>query len=487
MIFVLKMFFYTSGVLKELCLRKSVFRHASSNNDTNDDETRYRLDNKPLIRVEKISQLMNDNRLKLNFFLLLLNDDKERVLGLVREDVFTQLSSKFVQDCVILLNEFSLIDRFKISIDNEFTNSLNNLTDIDHQLPILVFENFHLIGVDTKTRKGLSELEIQISEPSQEKHSSISELTSTMNNQNWSIKACLSKISPIRSFTYSNGKLGKVLRMQFFDRTGLVEMVFFNDYCEQYKDKLILNNCYIIRNSSIKYSKKSFKAWSDDLFSNFDIIVNSATVFEHVPDEQILMSEINLQPEKDSSTILVETPKVSCQSEPKNSFITLSQLILQKNKSIVDVIGVICSIGKLDSINRIKGKNLEVRRIKIIDQTSQPITVAFWGRQAKDIINDIKLGDIYMFKGAELTSYAGYSLSVIRSTGFLKITGYFNVSGVEQLAMWWRENKSLYNEPEKVETTNKRKLNEIQTSPDHKNNKAADSNTDQSTFKKPRN
>lgn len=488
------MFYYTSGVLKDLCLKKSLFRLASSNDDA-DDETRFRLDeNKLLIKVEKISQLMQDKRLSFKFYLLLLNDDKERVVGLVREDVFIQLSSKFVEDSVILLNEFSLLNRLRMSIEDDedhvFFNSFKHLTNVDHNIPILVLENFILIGVDKQQNEPLKELEIRISEPSLETHTPISELTSKMNNQNWSIKGCLSKISTIRNFSYKSGQLGKVLRMQFFDRTGLVELVFFNDYCDRYKNKLIVNNCYIIRNSDIKFSNKSFKAWPDDLFSNFDIIVNSATVFEHVPDEQILMSEIISQPEKESSTISVKSPKVSCQrvSNPKDTFIYLNQLILQKNKSLVDVIGVICSVGELEYITRLKGKKLEVRRINIIDQTSQPIKVAFWGKQAKDIKAEVNIGDIYMFKGAELSSYGGYSLSVIKSTGYLKITGYFNVSGVEPLALWWRENKSLY--IEQVETTNKRKPYEMQKnnqSNDQTNDQAADSTTvKQSTSKKPR-
>lgn len=494
------MFYYTSGVLKDLCLKKSLFRLASSNDDT-DDDTRFRLDeNKLLIKVEKISQLIQDKRLSFNFHLLLLNDDKERVVGLVREDVFIQLSSKFVEDSVILLNEFSLLNRLRMSIEDDedqvFVNSFKHLTNVDNNIPILVLENFILIGIDKKQSEPLNDLVIRISEPSLETHTPISKLTSKMNNQNWSIKGCLSKISTIRNFAYKGGQLGKVLRMQFFDRTGLVELVFFNDYCDRYKNKFIVNNCYIIRNSDIKYSKKSFKAWPDDLFSNFDIIVNSATVFEHVPDEQIFMNEIISQPEKDSSTILDESPKVQkvqkvqkSPQNPKSTFITLNQLILQKNKSLVDVIGVICSVGELEYITRFNGKKLEVRRIKIIDQTSQPISVAFWGKQAKDIIEEVKIGDIYMFKGAELSSFAGYSLSVIRSTGFLKITGYYNVSGVEPLSLWWRENKSLY--IEQVERNNKRKPNEIQNnnqSNDQVNDQEADSNIiKQSTSaKKPR-
>ena len=53
-----------------------------------------------------------------------------------------------------------------------------------------------------------------------------------------------------------------------------------------------------------------------------------------------------------------------------------------------------------------------------------------------------------MFKGAELSSFGGVSLSVLRSTGFMDITGYFNVPGVERLAMWWRKVKSQYSGPQ---------------------------------------
>ena len=73
---------------------------------------------------------------------------------------------------------------------------------------------------------------------------------------------------------------------------------------------------------------------------------------------------------------------------------------------------------------------------------STPIKVALWGNQAKEFVKNV--GQIFLFQGIQLSNYGGISLSVHRNTGMQKITGYYNVFGVEKLSMWWRSNKSIY-------------------------------------------
>lgn len=493
------MFFYSENTLTELAKTRSLFESSATRKDEVCEETRFKLASfvKPIIQIEKISIPFTNKVDNSQFYILLLSDSHSKSFGMVTEatihhiiyNYYLASRLRFIEDKhVIMLYEYSLMSQSnQVLRDDQISYFMSSFDadDINKELPLLVLESFTIIGQETSITKGLlSTTKKEAAAASAESHHpdyledldhnqtdpdpdhnqtesrresleimSISSLSSSMSNQNWTIKSCLSKISPVKEFPYKKGDIGRVMRMQFYDRTGYIEVVFFNDYIDRYIDFFEIGKCYYIRNSEIKYSKKTYRAWPDDLYSNFDIIVTKTTEFEQADDEIILKSEIappsHLKPslEQESENGSQKSPNTQQQQQQSN-FTTLSELILNKNKCLVDVIGVVCDIGDMAPVNRINNKTkLYVRRIKIVDETAaKPMSVAFWGKQASEL--DVNIGDIYMFKGAELSSFGGVSLSVLRSTGFMDITGYFNVPGVERLAMWWRKVKSQYSGPQ---------------------------------------
>ena len=477
------MFYYSANALSQLGTTRSLFASSAQRGDEIcTEDTIFKISRfvKPIIKVEKISSLLSSNLDITKFYLLLLNDSQSRSFGLVREEALRDIIvSNYVpssgwksieENHVIMVYEYMLISQSnQLLRDDEIAYFMSSFDDVDNlnkELPLLVLENFLIIGKDTPIAERIlstsTETKKEAASSSHQHESddkqagailSISSLSSSMSNQNWTIKSCLSKISPVKDFPYKKGDFGRVMRMQFYDRTGYIEVVFFNEFIDRYIGFFEIGKCYFIRNSEIKYSKKSYRAWPDDLYSSFDIIVNKTSVFQIAEDEIILKSEIAPPPSSASLEQQLQNHKLPAQTmtntqqqqqqKKSSSFISLNELILKKNKCLVDVIGVVCDIGEMDTINRVgKKTTLFIKRIKVVDATSDPVSVAFWGQQASEL--NVKIGDIYMFKGAELTSYGGLSLNVLRTTGFIKITGYYNVEGVEQLAMWWRKEKSNY-------------------------------------------
>jgi len=519
------MFFFCANSLKELSTSKSMFAASTNKENEISELTLFRIGSfvKPIIKIEKISNLFTNKLDDSKFRVLLLNDSHSKSFGVVKEETLSRIISNYYSETtlksleenhVIMILEYELIRRSNQMLrDDEisfFMNS-NKADNLNSDLPLISLESFIIIGKDTtcSTRgslsssstcqdeeeeeedddddeeideeKALAMLSASASTSSQHQHQkhhppphhhhesseqsssilSIYSLSPSLSNQIWTIKSCLSKISPVKEFPYKKGDFGRVMRMQFYDRTGYIEVVFFNEFIDRYKGFLEIGKFYLIRNSEIKYSNKTYRAWPEDLYSNFDLIVTKTTEFQLTDSETILKSEIaapssyrseqqqkthtlNSQHLAKSQTRPISLKHASTTKEQQSdTFISLDQLILKKNRSLVDVIGVVCEIGELTTVKRGGGKKpLYIRRINIVDETADPISVAFWGEQASSL--KAQIGQIYMFKGVELTSYGGISLSILRTTGFLNITGYYNVSGVEKLAMWWRRVKTQY-------------------------------------------
>lgn len=522
------MFFFCANSLRELSTSKSIF--ASSTNKENEisELTLFRIGSfvKPIIKIEKISNLFTNKLDNSKFQVLLLNDSHSMSFGVVKEETLSRIITNYYSETivrsiednhVIMILEYELIRRSNQMLrDDEISYFMNSIKadNLNSDLSLISLESFIIIGKDTTCSIGQydrsfssstcqyeneeeeddDEEEIDeekalamlssasTSSQHQQKHNlhhhhesseqsssilSIYSLSPSLSNQIWTIKSCLSKISPVKEFPYKKGDvIGRVMRMQFYDRTGYIEVVFFNEFIDRYKDFFEIGKFYLIRNSEIKYSKKTYRAWPEDLYSNFDLIVTKTTEFQLTDNEIIHKSEIaapssNRFEQQKMHTLNSQQSFATSQTTPnsqkhasskeqqsdniKSTFISLDQLILKKNKSLVDVIGVVCDIGDMSSLKLSKKKPLYIKRIKIVDNTADPISVAFWGEQASNL--NVEIGQIYMFKGAELSSYGGLSLSVLRSTGFMNITGYYNVSGVEKLSMWWRRIKTKYSTP----------------------------------------
>lgn len=287
----------------------------------------------------------------------------------------------------------------------------------------------------------------------------ICDLCTDISRSKWSLRACLSQISSVRPFdNKQNGSSGKTMRVQLYDETGYIELAFFNEFCDAYSsnNKLKLNTVYTIRNADIRKSKKTLKLWPGKFNSFYDLYFNKHTTISIDSNQKSIAKEFmnddnkshERHEQQQQQQQLTRSNNDAASREP--GFIDLAQLYDYKHGSLINTTGIVTKIGELDWFNRTGKPSLALRRVEIIDNTvSRPVKVALWGKQAKEC--ELQHGHIYLFTDAELTNYAGRSLSIIKKSGFLNVTGYFNVKGVEKLAMWWRENKSRFKEQKTLE------------------------------------
>ena len=297
----------------------------------------------------------------------------------------------------------------------------------------------------------------------------------------WSLRVCLSRIGIIRDFYNNEQGPGKTMRLQFYDETGYIELAFFNKNCEFCdKNNLQVNTVYTIRCATIKFSKKSLKAWHDKANSMYDLHFNARkTTVTTDPDQTPIekkflnLNLINIdkndadhddqrQPTTTTTTTTTTTPTTTTTTNDRGhkqqqqqppppplnpNHIQLAQIYNREVGSFINTTAIVTKIGILDKITR-KGQgkvDLPVRRIDIVDSSvDKPISIALWGKQATQC--QLTFGKIYLFTDIELTNYLGRSLSIVKKSGFLNVTGYSNVTGVEELSKWWRENKSFYRE-----------------------------------------
>ena len=308
----------------------------------------------------------------------------------------------------------------------------------------------------------------------------------------WSLRVCLSQISSIREWDNENGS-GTTMRLQFFDETGYIELAFFDKYCQFCsKNNLIENTVYTIRNASIKTSKKPLKVWHDKNNSIYDLHFNRNTSVIPDPD-QTPIEKLFKKKKKDSdakrqpttttttttTTLHTNTEEDREKQQTSKSLKQLQKHLLQQQQqqqqhqpqcgvskpefihlfaiyeieigTFINTTAIVIKIGKLDKIKKHGKVALPLRRLEIIDDSiNQPVTITLWGKQATDCT--IKYGKTYLFTDVELTNFNGRSLSIVKKSGFLNVTGYYNVTGVEVLAMWWRDNKRRFPPEERQDT-----------------------------------
>lgn len=477
------MFFFSKGFL-HTCGSRTSISAASAGTSTNEGCVFKLPDPKPILLVKDIIKQFSTNGREYIVFCLYdgQNHAFAAVLKSLIDDSLSYNSSDvcFQAGSVLMLHEYYITkskNEALLQVAGQFENLIESLDP--SKVVMVILEKFTLIGCqppdriieqDVSTKPELSTLpEASSAQSCQTKCEAveadddgyecikISDLHSDLSRSKWSIRACLSNVSSVRSFeSRTNGSKGKTMRVQLFDDTGYIELAFFNDFCNQYSSFFKTNTIYTIRNADVKLSKKTLKAWQDPFNSIYDLYVNAnTTITADANQDAIEKTFLNDKLEE-------KTPKVQQQqpNDPKSDFIELNQLAFKKVGSLVKTTAFVCKIHGVTEINRVGKSKLPIRRVEIIDNTAKkPIKVALWGTQAQEC--PFILGRVYLITDAELTNYGGLSLSIIKKSGIMDVTGYYNVPGVEKLSMWWRKEKSKWmTQDQQIDESFKRKQSE---------------------------
>lgn len=197
----------------------------------------------------------------------------------------------------------------------------------------------------------------------------------------WVIKGRVIAKGPLREYNNAKGP-GKLFNFTIADKSGEIKITAFNADCERIIDYIELQKVYMVGNASVKTANKLYNQ------NDFEITINNDSLVELIQDDH----EVN------------DVPKM------KYNFVSLASLKNMNEGALCDVIGAITSVGDVTTVmSRTKNKELKKRNITIVDLTRHSVSVTIWGEQSESFKGLEK--DVFVTKGAKLSSYGGRSLS----------------------------------------------------------------------------
>ena len=408
------MFYYSKGFLKQASDRGFVLTTAIDQGPNPKSKIQIKSFTSPVILCVKS---VNYNP-KENLMLLILNDtesDLEVNLDISKWNLINQddnkipSNSKVEKDSVIILSEYTFQD-VKLN-ENEISKDMLTILD------------FLLIGKEENNKSVNKNLE---NEAKKSKAFTISQININLNNQNWSLKGKLLKISTVKEFVNKlNGNQGKFRRLQFGDETGIIELVCFNEEVDRVST-LEDQKFYSIINADIKVSKSTCQAWEDTGSNKIELIFTKKSIIEEYEEKNKLFKIF----EKPITPVIIVDEKYK-------HLIPLIDLNSKQDKDVVSVIGVIDQIEDCKVITP-KGKDqISLRNFFILDQSKQSFKVAVWGKQAEEF--KFEYGNILLITKAKISNFNGITLSIQWETNMVKVEDdWDHISIANSLREWWR-------------------------------------------------
>ena len=451
-------FYLSEGSLDALIERDSLWA-TSTNNSLNDcDNVTVSIDSpKPLVQIVKIEHFQSYPNSSIPRYVFELYDGKTNLPVTIDPDKYLSLldtsNNNDLKGPKIKLGSIIMIHRYKFfnssnffsagELLNECPNKIMCITD----LSLVGFSEIHSNKEEFDAKE--SDEDKNTSNKQIEASHTISTLNPRLSKQQWSIKCRLMEKTLVREFeNRTNGSKGRVMRLLLLDKTCQVEMVAFNDHCNNESlNKMQLNKYYIIRNGEIKLAKNNLKSWPDKVSLQFEIHLTNQTEIIQVQREESDSEDANEESDADddcsdkdeacnsSKNIIKSNSTINTLSHPvlNKKFTLFNELVQKKCESLVDVIGVITEIGELKTI---KKNNLSIRNFKMVDKTKTIITFALWGKEAESF--NSKVGSVLVINKAKITNYGGLSLSVIRISEIIKIQDNSGNQMANDLYDWWR-------------------------------------------------
>ena len=252
-----KMFNLTKGILKQI--QSKQFITEQNVYDTDLSKIRLRNYESPIIVV-----LTKINFFKECSFILLNLFDGEDNLECLLEKRFWHFLNKldftifFGKENLDPINDQKLLKIGSVLIISEYSFIDVLIKNEEKRDDLMVLLNFSVVGFDETYNNVIT---FNSDKQLANKQFSIVNLSPSLNNVDWYIKAKLLKISLVKEFKNKiNGEDGQYIRLQFTDESGLVELVAFNLQIEKVKN-LCENRVYKIINADVKICKTNYQAF----------------------------------------------------------------------------------------------------------------------------------------------------------------------------------------------------------------------------------
>ena len=230
----------------------------------------------------------------------------------------------------------------------------------------------------------------------------------------WTIQARITSKGEIRRWQNAKGE-GTVFNFDVLDAEGgEIRICAFKDACEKFYPIIEVGKVYMISKGSLRPARKQY----NPLNSEFEIYLETNSTIEPC-----------MEDERTSSI-----PSINFNFQP---ILSLEQTA---TGSIVDVIGVILTVGSLTTIQRRDGTETQKRSVSIKDDSNAVIELTLWGSYCMDpgqqLEQDNQQGahPVVAIKSARVGEYNGKTLGSISST---QIRVNPDIPEAGRLRHWW--------------------------------------------------
>jgi replication factor A1 len=239
---------------------------------------------------------------------------------------------------------------------------------------------------------------------------SIIPINASNRHQKLIIKARVAAKTHVRHWGSNN--VGRSFSFDVFDAGGEIRVTCFNQRVDQFYDLIEVDKVYLISGGNLKAANKKY----NHLNNHWEIIPDISTSIQVCSGD-----DFNIP-------------------QQQYNFRQISEIENIENKSMVDLLGVVTSVGPSVTIMRKNGTETQKRTHQLLDTSGRSVEVTFWenfcdveGKQLQ-LKYDSGLNPILSLKRVRVSDFGGRSLSTINSTQ-LKIDPDF--PDAEKLKQWY--------------------------------------------------
>ncbi|CAN6238190.1 unnamed protein product [Urochloa humidicola] len=229
----------------------------------------------------------------------------------------------------------------------------------------------------------------------------------------WTIKARVTAKTAVKHWNKANSA-GKVFSFDLLDgEGGEIRAVCFKEAVDRFYDLIEVDNVYFISGGSVRHAKKQYNTLNND----YEITLDAST------------SSVEICSSDDYSI-----PRV------QYNFRRISEIENMDNQTLVDLLGVVTSVGPSVMITRKSGTEAQKRTLQLRDMSGRSVEVTFWDNfchsegQQLQLQCDSGLNPILALVGARISDFNGRSVNTTSSTQ-LKIDPDF--PDAEKLKRWY--------------------------------------------------
>ena len=251
----------------------------------------------------------------------------------------------------------------------------------------------------------------------------------------WIVRVRVIKKTPIH--TYSNSKnSGKLFTFEICDDDGNeMRITAFNEECDRFFSLIEEGKVYLFAKGEVKPANRQY----NKLNSDYEIILNKNSIIELESPQIPLPKKRQSPPEFNSSP---KIPKIPFKFTP------IIELADKPDKTVFDVIGVIRSIGLLESVtSRRMGKELIKRAVNLVDKSMAEIQITLWHKNAREFQGHV--GQVMAIKRGMINDFNGKSLSISMSSIVKLEPDDDEIPETVALRRWW----SMFNNQQRPEFT----------------------------------